>query len=266
MFQFTHPDLGLISLGCLARRFDTRIPKLAALLTPEKRTALAPPPVSIDWTAKLPSGLGMMGNDSLGDCTCAAAYHAVQIWTANAQATIDTEPDANVIAFYSQACNYNPADPKTDQGGDEQTVLTSWLLQGLPLANGSRQKLTAFIEVDPSNQADVELTIAQNAVCYIGFNVPDYAMSTSGTWDVVPGTPNIVGGHAVVLAAYDAVGPTCITWGRLQKMTWAFFSQFTDEAYWPLDPDWFASTGICPAGQTPDQLEQLMSALRYAGQ
>jgi hypothetical protein len=33
--------------------------------------ALPPPPAAVDWSRKL-SDLGMLKNDTLGDCTCAA--------------------------------------------------------------------------------------------------------------------------------------------------------------------------------------------------
>jgi len=257
----------MYKLGRTRRRIDPSIPHYSALkmLAKAQGAPIPAPPTSIDWTAKLPADLGMMGNDSLGDCTCAAVYHAIQVLTANAQASIDTEPDAQAVTLYSLACGYVAGQPNTDQGGNEQDVLTYWLLNGAPLANGTRQKLAAFVEVDPSNQADIMTTIAAAGVCYIGFNVPDYAMDGTATWDVRPGNPNIVGGHAVVLAAYDQVGPTCITWGRLQKMTWAFFDAFTDEAYWPADTDWITSTGNSPGGLSLDQLEQQMAALAARG-
>jgi hypothetical protein len=139
------------------------------------------------------------------------------------------------------------------------------MLSGLPVGAGGaqRQRLTAFVEVDQRNQADIKLTIANCGVCYIGFDVPDFAMNTVGQlWDVQPGTPKIIGGHAVILAAYDSVGPTCITWGKLQKMTWGFFEAFTDEAYALADADWIKTTGTSPAGLSIADLETQMQALK----
>lgn len=250
-------------LGRLPRVRNPAVPHFSALRAGV--TLVAPPP-SVDYTAGLPGNLGMFGNDSLGDCTCAALYHALQVWTTKVQAAIDTESDQDAVLLYGQACGYVPGDSNTDQGGVEQDVLTYALLNGIPVgANGAQQhRLAAFVEVDPTNQDDIKLAILECGVCYIGFNVPDYAMSTTDTWDVRPGTPNMVGGHAVVLAGYDSVGLTCITWGRLQHMTWAFFNQFTDEAYMLADPDWFAATGACPAGLTLPDLETQMAALRLA--
>jgi len=254
-----------MKLGRLPRKFNPRIPHLSALLAGKRRT-LAPPPSSADYTLGMPAALGMFANDSLGDCTCAALYHALQVWSLAGQGTLDTEPDNNAVLLYEQTCGYVPGDAATDQGGVEQDVLSYAMLAGIPIgADGSGQhRITAFVEVDPANQADVKLAIAQCGVAYIGFDVPDYAMNTTGLWDVQPGKPTIVGGHAVVLAAYDSVGPTCITWGRLQKMTWAFFDEYTDEAYAVIDKEWVRNTGLTPAGGTLEQLETQMAAIRDA--
>lgn len=254
-------------LGRLPRARNPRVPHLSALLAGRRRL-LAPPPPSVDWTKVLPSNLGMFHNDSLGDCTCAGIYHLFQILTANAQGSIDTEPDDNAMLLYEQACGYVPGQSNTDQGGIEQDVLTYVMLTGAPMGAGGadRHRIAAFVEVDPSNQADVMLTIADCGAAYIGFEVPDYAMSTSGTWDVQPGNAHIEGGHCVVLAGYDEVGPTCITWGRLQKMTWGFFHAFTDEVYAVADPDWVSATGKSPAGLSLTDLETQMQALRESDQ
>ena len=41
--------------------------------------------------------------------------------------------------------------------------------------------------------------------------------------------------------AYDARGLTCITWGALKRMTWAFWDAYCDEAYACLSRDWAAA-------------------------
>lgn len=250
-------------LGRLPRARNPRVPHMAALLA---GVTLPPAPASIDYTAVLPADLAMFKNDQLGDCTCAALYHAVQVWSANANPPIDTEPDNNALLLYEQACGYNPADSNTDQGGVEQDVLTYALNTGIPFgADGSgRHMLSAFVEVDARNMEDVKWAVVDCGVAYIGFNVPDYVMNipAGGTWDVQPGTPNIIGGHAVVLAGYDAVTLTVISWGALYKMTWAFFAAFTDEVYALADPDWISATGATPGGLTVAALEAQMVALR----
>lgn len=255
-----------MKLGRLPRAYNPAIPHLSALLAGRRRT-LAPAPPSCDYTTALPSDLGMMGNNSLGDCTCAALGHALQVWTANANPPIDTEPDSNIIQMYSEACGYRLGDPSTDNGGVEQDVLTYATLSGIPVSNGGgRHRISAFVEVDPSNFADVKLAIFEGGLCYLGFDVPDYVMSEQ-VWDVRPGEPDIVGGHAVIAAGYDDAGLNIISWGsKAYRMTWAFWSEFVDEAYLLADADFITSTGKSPAGLSLTDLETQMDALRSSSQ
>ncbi len=253
-----------MKLGRLPRRHDPRVPHLSSYLA-GRRLLIAPPPLSVDYITPLGGSFGMMDNDTLGDCTCAAIGHARQIWTGNANPPMQTDADQQIVALYASACGYVPGNPNTDQGGDEQSVLTYMLNNGLRLADGTTDKILGFVEVDAANMMDIKGTMADCGVCYIGFNVPDYAMQTVGQiWDVRSGTPNIIGGHAVILAAYDSVGPTCITWGVPQKMTWAFFANFTDEAYALADQDWISATGKTPGGMSLTDMESAMQALKEA--
>jgi hypothetical protein len=41
---------------------------------------------------------------------------------------------------------------------------------------------------------------------------------------------------------------TCITWGQLKKMTWAWFAKYCSEAYALVSKDWIEATGISPSG------------------
>lgn len=230
---------------------------------------IALPPASCDYTVGLPASLGMMGNDSLGDCTCAALGHALQVWSANANPPIDTEPDANIISLYSQACGYQ-GNAATDQGGVEQDVLTYAILSGIPVGNGGaqRHRITAFVEVDTRNLDDVKIAINDCGVCYIGFNVPSYLPMTPGTpWDVQPSADfTIVGGHAVVLAGYNDATQMfkLISWGAVYEMTYAFFQEFCDEAYAIADADWIKATGTSPGGLSITDLETQMQAIKSA--
>lgn len=254
-------------LGRRPRTFNPRIPHMSALRTTR---ALAPPPVSVDWTRKLRPPLGMMLNDQLGDCTCAAFYHARQVWSANAETAQITDPDPDVLRLYEVACGYNPGDPSTDRGGVEQDVLTYLLKSGAPIGNGgsARDRIVAFVEVDPHNIDDVKRTINECGVAYIGFNVPQNIMPQDSAppaiWTVDPANSQIIGGHAVVLPGYDQQYATVISWGQEYKMTWEFFSTFVDETYAIADHVWIEATGLTPLGMSLAELEAQMQALRQA--
>jgi len=254
-------------LGRLDRTYDPRVPHMSALLAGQTPP---PPPPSVDYTAGMPANLGMMLNDTLGDCTCAAFYHALQVWSFNANPPMDTEPDPDVEKLYVLACHYNPQAGGEGPGGAEQHVLTYLLRQGAPTGpdGQTRNKLAAFVEVDPRNVDDVKRAISDCGVAYIGFNVPAFLMPPNQpppqVWDVQPGDTQSVGGHAVVLAGYDANGARVISWGSYYTMTWAFFAQYVDEVYALADTTWVEQKGTSPGGLSLAALEVQMQALKAA--
>jgi hypothetical protein len=256
-------------LGRLARAHDPRIPHLSALLAGK---TLPPPPAQVDYTKGMPKNLGMMLNDTLGDCTCAAVYHALQVWSFNAtkHKSIDTEPDVDVEKLYELACGYKPSQGGEGPGGNEQHVLKYLLTKGAPTgAQGqTTHKIDAFVEVDPRNVDDVKRTINDCGVAYIGFEVPQYIVPQNGAppavWDVEKTNTQIVGGHAVVLAGYTATGARLISWGQYYTMTWAFFAKYVDESYAIADSTWIGGGGKTPGGLSLAELEQQMQALKAA--
>jgi hypothetical protein len=259
------PAIAPLKLGRLPRSYDKNIPMLHTLM---EGAPLPPVVPSVDYTKGMPANLGMMLNDTLGDCTCAAFYHALQVWSFNGLKKIDTEPDLDVRDLYEKACGYKPADGGEGPGGNEQAVLKYLLNTGAPYGpkGKQKQKILAFVEVDVKNIDNVKRTIYDCGVAYIGFTVPQYIMPGNApppaVWDVEPKANNTsIGGHAVVLAGYDAKGARVISWGQYFTMTWAFFEKFVDEVYAIADADWVEATKKTPGGLTVAQLEQAMKAL-----
>lgn len=250
-------------LGRKPRKHNPKIMHMSALLC---SIELPKPPEKVDWTHGI-KDFGMMLNDTLGCCTCAAVYHARQIWTANVLVE-KTEPDNCVLKLYEEACGYKPDQHSTDNGGIEQDVLAHLLNTGIPLADGTRDKIIGFIEVDPRNIRDIKITINDFGLTYIGFEVPNsiYDISTGEPkklWEIDPLHTETEGGHAVILAGYDDFGPTVISWGQTYKMTWEFFTHYTDEAYAIISPDWIANTGKSPLGMSVEDLTKLMSGIKH---
>ena len=65
-----------MKLGKLAHRDDARTLKLTNYLT---TGALPSAPATLDLSGKV-ANWQMFANDRLGDCTCAAAGHMVELW------------------------------------------------------------------------------------------------------------------------------------------------------------------------------------------
>jgi hypothetical protein len=188
----------------------------------------------------------MYGNDSIGDCTCAAVGHLIQAWTAYSAGSPVTVADSDVIGTYEAVTGYNPADPSTDQGAYIQDVLAYWRKTGV-----AGHKITAYASVRVSNMTLVKQAIDLFGAVDIGFNFPSSAMDQFDRhmpWDVVAGA-SIEGGHCVTVNGYKANGNLlCVTWGATQEMTPAFWQRYVDEAWVIITPDWIKANGSTPQG------------------
>jgi hypothetical protein len=253
----------LPKLGLKARSFNPNVPHLSAHLAGRDQT---PPPDSVDWIRGMPTDLGAMLNNKVNDCSCAAFYHALQVWSFNATGTMDTEPDSNVQALYSAVSGYKPTDAAPGPECNMQDVLTYIVKTGAPVgADGkSVNKLTAFLEIDHRNLDDFKRTIQECGIAYIGVNVPAYLMASPPptVWDVEPQNNKIIGGHAVAAAGYDAQGVQAISGGKVLTLTWAYLSKYTHEAYALADSSWMSAKGTSPAGLSMEQLQHQMQGLK----
>lgn len=245
-------------LGKLARRWDWRTLQLSHYLDHALTV-----PAAVDNLSKV-KALGMMLNDTLGCCVIAAQGHAVQTWTADGQGLEVTVPDSSILAGYERVGGYRPGDPQTDQGCDMLTALKDWKATGV---GNAHHQIGAYAQLSTS-KTEIQASIAILGLAYIGIELPLSAQSqVGGVWDVATGPngkPGSWGGHCVTVAAYDADGLTCITWGQPQKMTWAFYFAYADEAYGIVSADYLAA-GVDPAGLNLTQLQADLAAIA-AGQ
>jgi hypothetical protein len=250
-------DYTKVKLGKQTAHPDSRVPMLS------KYTAslpAAPPATSYDNEI---TNLGMMLNNTLGDCTCAAVGHCIQQWKAEAQKKQVIVPDPDILKLYEIVGHYDPNNPKSDQGAIEINVLNYWLANPV-----DGNQLSAFWALEPQNLQEVKDAVYIFGNCYIGLQMPLSAQKQK-VWTVPAGgakgqgAPGSWGGHAVPIVAYDARGLTCITWGEYIRMTWQFWTEYCDEAYGLLSPDWVAA-GKTPAGFDSQQLEADMSDLKAA--
>lgn len=237
------PTHAKMKLGKSAPRHDPRTLQFAKYLKP---AALPPAPAQADWSTKV-SNWPMMANDRIGDCTCAAAGHMIEEWTANAGKVV-VPPDTAIITAYSKITGYNPKTGANDNGANELDVLNYWRQQGI-----GGHKIDAYAALEPGNHAHVEDAVFLFGGCYIGLGLPISAQNQT-VWTVPPGgavgqgAPNSWGGHAVPVVAYDSRGLTVVTWGALKQMTWTFWDTYCDEAYAVFSFDWISKNNQSPNG------------------
>lgn len=254
-------DHSKVKLGKSPARHDSRTLCLAKYLR-----ALPPPPASADFTSKVPvASWGMLGNDTVGDCTCAGALHMDEAWTANAS-TIIVPTTAEAISAYSAITGYVPGEPSTDQGANELDVLNYWRATGI----GGR-KILAYASVDVSNEVEVKTATYLFGGLYLGLEMPT-AWQGQTTWDA-PGflakllhfggdwTPGSWGGHCVPIEAYSGDNYTVVTWGSLVTLTQAGLAEYCDEAYALISSDWITRNGTAPSGFDLAQLQADLAEL-----
>lgn len=253
-------NLSGMRLGKLRARHDPRTLLLADYLDAE---ALPPPPSHVRWTKNVKSW-PMMRNDTVGDCTCAAAGHMIQQWTAFSGTEV-VPSDEDVIAAYSAITGYDPVTGANDDGAVELDVLNHWRRHGV-----AGHRIMAYAAVEPGNLDHVKDSIELFGNCYIGLGLPRSAQHQR-VWSLPPGgarndgEPWSWGGHAVPVVGYDARGLVCVTWGTLKRMTWGFWNAYCDEAYCVLSRDWLKPNGEAPSGFDLETLQSDLRALERAG-
>jgi hypothetical protein len=257
----TRIDPKKLKLGKAVARHDPRTLLLASYVS----GTLPTPPTSLDLTTKVKSW-GMMENDQLGDCTCAAAGHLLMEWTANSGKKTFTPTDKQIVAAYSAITGYNPITGANDNGAVEVDVLNYWRQSGI-----AGHKIGAYVALEPANHTHIMDSVFIFEGCYIGVQLPISAkaqVQNKQTWSVPPGgttgdgAKGSWGGHAVPVVAYDTRGVTVVTWGALQSMTWSFWEAYCDEAYAILSTDYLNGKKTTPGGFSLQQLQADLADLK----
>lgn len=203
------------------------------------------------------------------NCTCAAAGHMIEAWTANAGKEVVPD-DNDVLNLYWATGNppNHPCSPggPTDTGRVELDVLKAWQKTGL-----GTDRIVAFVQVNPANLDEVHAALFLFGGIYAGVALPVTAQHQT-VWDVVgdgktgDSSPGSWGGHAIPLLAYDGDGFTCVTWGATLKFTTAFFDTYLSanvggETWAVLSQDWLTAQGTSIAGFDLAQLQADLAAV-----
>jgi hypothetical protein len=244
-------------LGKKAAKFDRRTLRLARYIE-KRRVPVIPRRHNLSKkTLKTFPLLRMMRNDILGDCTCAAIGHMFQTWTV--YGLVPWEPDDEAVVEM-----YNKVNGGVDEGAAMLDVLNAMRKEGMIL-NGPtiRNRIYAYVSVDPTNHDQLRTAHFLFGGIYIGANLPVSAQGQK-LWDVGEGpaaVPGSWGGHAMNVVDYDSGGVTFVTWGALQKATWAWVDRYCDEAYAILEEDYVGEDKRSPQGFSLKRLAKDLLAL-----
>ena len=177
------------------------------------------------------SDWGMLANDKYGDCTFAGIVHA-RMAHATVLGITETFPtDAEVVAAYLAYTNGQ------DGGAVEADLLKYWQNNEL---FGS--KLAAFAPTDFADFDELKSVISSYGLAYIGIRLPvtfQQQFLANQPW-ALTGTPadqQIEGGHCVILVGYDKDYAQCITWGKVQQVTWEWLRSYMEESWAIITPE-----------------------------
>jgi hypothetical protein len=216
--------------------------KTLALSNYMKASAVAFPP-AMAW--ERPIDYGMLANDSVGDCTIAGMYHQRMNWAAVASAgspLIVTDQEA--LSDYSAITGYVPGDQSTDNGAELAQVI-SWYKE--------KQVLDGSATIDLGNIDQVKAAMYNFGGLYVGIIVPQSMVDqlNSGqdpTWAFVANDKASGEGHCIYLCGYGRSGFALVSWGKIYRASWDFFSAWVDEADALVSKAWIKASGVSPSG------------------
>lgn len=231
-------------LGKKSPRFDKRTLRLASYIE-KRRLPKVPKTHNLSRkTVKAFPDLGMMLNDEIGLCTCAALAHMQQTWS-----VFGGKPrcpsDDQILEAYG----------RINGGVDEGAAM----LDALKLARREGvggNPIHAFVAIDPRNHDQVRTAAFLFGGLYVGLMLPRSAQFQD-VWEIAEGNgsePNSWGGHAASIVDYSPKGVTVVTWGALQRMSWEFLDRYCDELFCLLEEDYVGSDNRSPQGFSLNKL------------
>jgi hypothetical protein len=197
-----------------------------------------PPPVCYYDLRVRQSDIGMLGNDTIGDCAIAAPIHQHNLSNSYTNASTNLGL-ADAIRMYGAVSGYDPA--QTDASGNNPTDVGCALTDVWDYLMKSGIIL-GWVAIDWTNIPHVRSAINIFGGLQRGVRLPQSAMdqyNSGQIWDVVQNDGGIVGGHAIYDNGYrpDPLFPTD-TWGRTVMKTPAWDQKYTDELYALIFKSW----------------------------
>jgi hypothetical protein len=217
-------------LGKKKAKRDRRNLKFAAVLKAKVKL-----PATYDFDTTHPGiSTPMFANDVFGCCVIAGRAHQTLRFEFLEQNKVLPIADAEVLKEY-----------KRETGGPDTGLIVAdslkqWRHKGWKVGK-STYKIQAYAELNRDSRDEVKRAIYADVGVGIGVSLPLDAqkqLNAGQKWDVTTGSGAKIGGwggHYVYVCGYVPAGPVCITWGRKQQMTWAWFAKYCDEAYTIFD-------------------------------
>lgn len=229
----------------------------------------APPAVSADFVSavmkqapKSSYPWGMGGNDEWGDCEDCVVSHYLMSRSANV-GTMIMPTTEETLALYSATTGFDPKNPATDQGSSLSEVCAYLGTTGFLGHKSLGHAPIVTDQMGPTQITRIKQGVQIFGGVNVGVNLPASAepQFDAGVPWTVSGDLTIEGGHAIFAVGYDNNYVHFVSWGRLQRASWAWVLKFVEEAWVEVYPDFVTKRGVTPVGFDLAQVESYMAAI-----
>jgi hypothetical protein len=172
----------------------------------------------------------MFANDDNGDCVIAGRAHQTLRFEDIEQGSVLMITDKDVLKEYYRETG------GPDSGLVVLDSLSRWRHDGWKVGRKT-YRIQAYAEVNRGSRDEIRRAIFSDVGVGLGLDLPLSAqdeIQAGQPWATTSGPGSRKGswgGHYVYVPGYTPKGPVCVTWGRKQQMTWAWFEKYCDEAY-----------------------------------
>ncbi|MFA5401224.1 MAG: hypothetical protein WC359_12325 [Dehalococcoidia bacterium] len=190
----------------------------------------------VDTTLPVQIPTPMFANDQWGNCVIAARAHQTLRFEGYEQKRVLPITDQEVLDEYWKEGKRFCFDKKPDRGLVLLDSLKNW--RSGWTAGGQPHSIYAFAEISRQDMMNVKAGVYLLGGATAGIMLSQSALDQFDAglpWDVVDKPGRLLGGHAIDVVGYTKDGPICVTWGKLQPMTWRFWLADCDEAFACVD-------------------------------
>lgn len=207
-----------------------------------------PPKVEVPSVPSQPDGTpwGMDGNDQYGDCGVAGINHGFM-----AVDSVLNYPETVPVA--SDIVNYY----LTYTDGQDSGVVLADFLKYVQQTEFFGHQVDAYAPVAVHDIPTLTFAVDAFDFAYTGITVTQgmqEAYANGKSWDLDDLMSPVAGGHCVPLVGYDSHYLYCITWGKVQPITYAAWHFMSTEA-WAVIPGEFTARNSDGRGINLDALK-----------
>jgi hypothetical protein len=202
------------------------------------------------WHALLPDdGIPMLGNDRVGNCVWASAFHYLQQVGLYTRRPLKPTTD-ECLRAYADGTGWNPSDPSSDNGTvmlGPGGMIEYWSTKGITVG-GVLNKCGPVASVNFHNPDELQAAIYLFGYVFVGAALTQADVDTDFLWMNKSGP--IVGRHEFIVTGYtriaDQVRYDILTWNEMLRCDGDWLNASVEEALVVYDESFFNARGVSP--------------------